>query len=75
MGATYSLDATNEMIQLTDEIDGDSPITEAASGAAKEGHAVGWVAIILGYRRISHDQEIASVKVGISESKQGGEVA
>lgn len=66
------------MAKFTDEIDGDSPIADAACGVAKEGHAIRWLVVPHSQSRhdlSSHDQEVADVDVGISEGKHGGEVA
>ena len=62
------------MVQLTDEIDGDSPVAEAAIGVAKEGLAVRRLVIEHRHIRSSQDKQVAGVDLGVAEGKQGGEL-
>jgi hypothetical protein len=71
--ANYSSSATELILaRLTDEINSDSPVADAARGVAKEGHAVGTIVLPHRHRRSSHDHEVASVNVGVSKGKHRG---
>ena len=66
------------MAQRTDEIDGDSPVAEAACGMAEEGHAVRRLVMPDGHDRSQwsgHDHGIAGVYERVSEGKHGSEFA
>jgi hypothetical protein len=60
---------------LTDEIDDDSPVAEAAGGVTEECLAVRRLVDPHRHHWSRHDEGVAGVNVGVSEGEHGGDVA